>query len=289
MNLQISRKITKTIKRMPGAVLFLEPVRRRYLTLDETVRIADFDGDIKVELDLNEHMASRIFWYGSYSRDILITLSRLLKPGMVMFDIGANIGEITLFAAKLVGSSGRVHAFEPMASLADKLRSNIALNSYTQVQAVELAVSAAPGIGSLFRNEGKFSDGSVHSGLGTLHPYGTRVVSEGEVHLISVDAYCADHGVERLDAIKIDVEGSELAALRGAANTIERLRPSIIVEVNAETSRAAGYEHTEILRVLMEHKYIFKKIGRKGRLTEIAINNLDPFSNVLCMPGGKGG
>lgn len=289
MNLQFSRKITKTLKRMPGAVLLLEPVRRRYLTLEETVEIADFDGDIKVELDLNEHMASRIFWYGSYSRDILITLSRLATSEMVVFDIGANIGEIALFAAKLVGTSGAVHAFEPMASLASNLRSNVALNNFTQIQVVELAVAAAPGVGSLFKNEGKFSDGSVHSGLATLHPYGTRVVSEGEVRLTSVDAYCAEQGVERLDIMKIDVEGGELAALRGAANSIERHRPWIIVEVNADTSRAAGYEHAEILRVLMEHKYIFKKIGRKGRLAEIDTNNLDPFSNVLCIPQEKAG
>jgi len=101
---------------MPGAILLLEYLRKAFAGADRKITIDDFDGSLTIDLRLNEHLQSQIFWYGYYSRDIVMTMDRILTPGMVVFDVGANIGEISLCAARRVGSEGGVYSFDAYAS-----------------------------------------------------------------------------------------------------------------------------------------------------------------------------
>ena len=76
--------------------------------------INDFDGDLTMRVDLSEHMGGKIFWFGYYDRDELMAINQILRPGMFVVDVGANIGEVTLFCAKRdVGGEGKVFSFEP--------------------------------------------------------------------------------------------------------------------------------------------------------------------------------
>src|SRR5579863_2846250 len=124
-----ARKVTVLLRRLPGTYPLIDAIRRRSYAAG-AVAVSDFDGDLRMELDLGEHMASQVFWFGYYSRDLLQALDRLLKPGDVFLDVGANIGEVSLFAAKRVGRAGRVTAFEPIPDLARKLRSHARVNGF---------------------------------------------------------------------------------------------------------------------------------------------------------------
>lgn len=127
---------------MNGRVPF---VRRAFWLLFKklkaTVVIKNFDGDMNLVLDLPEHMQCRIFWLGYYNIQIIPYLKGCLRPGMVVIDIGANIGEVSLVSAKLVGALGRVWAFEPLNAIADKLQSNIDSNKLKQVEVVRIGLS----------------------------------------------------------------------------------------------------------------------------------------------------
>ncbi len=97
------RRITTRLKYIPGAILIINQLRKFFARNQDCVTVTDYDGDMTATLCLNEHMQSQIFWYGYYSRDIVLLLDKTLKPGMVAVDVGANIGEITMAAAKRVG------------------------------------------------------------------------------------------------------------------------------------------------------------------------------------------
>lgn len=284
LNVEYLRKFTIRARCVPGAVIFLDLIRKYFIRRTEEITVDDFDGDIKITLALDEHMSSQIFWYGYYSRDILFVLDRILKPGMVVVDIGSNIGEITLFAAKHVGRSGRVYAFEAGADIADRLKSNVAQNDFSQVVIVPQGVSDHVGSAPIFGSIGVFSDGSRNTGLATLYASETRSRVINTIPLTTLDVYFQEAAPDRIDVMKIDIEGAELPALRGARRVLKRYCPWLIIEVQAETCATAGYAHRDILSFLTDFGYRFEIIGRKGKMRPVTVDTLGRFQNVLCLP-----
>lgn len=89
--------------------------------------------------------------------------------------------------------------------------------------------------------------------------------------------------MDRIDVIKIDIEGSELPCLLGGLRTLERFKPKLIIEVQDSTARMAGYESRDILDFLSPLGYSFFSIGNGGRLLRIGPDGLASFQNVLCI------
>jgi FkbM family methyltransferase len=141
----------------------------------------------------------------------------------VAIDIGANLGEWAVPLAKAVGQGGRVLCCEPNPSVAAALQSTLAINNLTQAQVLPVAVSMADGNGCLAID-------AADSGQSRLADTGIAV------RLHSLDSLVAEAALERIDLIKIDVEGHEAAVLRGAADTLARYRPALIFESGHESS-----------------------------------------------------
>lgn len=137
---------------------------------------------------------------------------RHLRPGMTFIDVGANKGDFTLLAARLTGPSGRVISIEPEPENRSILRRSIELNDYANISVLQVALSDRDGTADL-------QIGST-SGSHTLSPEfnGLRAVS---VPTRTLDAVVADHRLASVDMIKIDVQGLELAVLRGAEQTLK--------------------------------------------------------------------
>ncbi|WP_343574918.1 FkbM family methyltransferase [Pseudomonas sp.] len=245
--------------------------------------INDFDGNLHMRLDLSEHMQRRIFWIGYYNREIVALLNRLITPGMVIIDIGANIGEITLVAANRTTSAGRVIAFEPMKSIADQLEENIVKNALPWATAVRLGISDQMGEAHIYESAGDCQSNELNRGLGTLYPIQAGARPSQTISLTTLDRYIEEHPVERLDIIKIDIEGAELACLKGATTVLNQYRPMIIIEIQSETAANAGYEQSEILRFLSGIGYGFQRIGANGVLEHIDQDSLRDYQNVLCI------
>jgi FkbM family methyltransferase len=281
------RRLTVVLKKVPGMVLLLEPLRRMAVSRGGILEVSDFDGCMKMKLRLDEHMQSQIFWYGSYSRDIILLLDRILEPGHVVADVGANIGEISLAAARRVGKTGKVHSFEPMSLLFNCLVQNSSMNNLKQIMPVQQGVSAGLGKTTIYAQEARFKDGTRHSGLGTIYPFGDRSVPVEEIELTTLDYYFEEHPLERLDLIKLDVEGAEHDVLRGALHTIRRHRPYIILELQEETAQSAGNSAETIRSTIESNQYDIYKIGRKAKLSRLTPEGIKRFQNVLCVPNGK--
>lgn len=280
--------LRRVAKRMSfgGRLLLAQRLLRRYFISAEGVApVDDFDGDLSIDLRLSEHMQSRMFWVDYYNRDIVALFDKQLQPGMVVVDVGANIGEITLVAAKRIGVTGRVIAFEPVDAIAQVLEENIRRNAFDNVTVVRAGLADTCGSAPIFASYGQSDTGKENHGLGSLYGGVDDGPALQTIRLTTLDAYFQEHPIHRLDLIKIDIEGAELPCLRGAAGTIERFKPLVIIEIQAQSATAAGYRQADILDYLTQFGYAFHKIGRNGQLRAVSAASLADYQNVLCVPG----
>lgn len=276
------RRLTLLLREIPGGVLVGEIVRKFFGGQRRVIAVDDFDGSLIMFLDLGEHMQSQIFWHGSYSRNIIILLRRLLTPGMVVIDGGANIGEISLVAAKLISRQGRVIAFEPVPAFADQLQRHADANDLTNLTVCRFGLSDRRGEASIYVADSEFRDGTRHEGLATLFPTPDRPRADARINLLSLDEF-ANENLDRVDLVKLDIEGGELAALQGASNLLRTQGPALIVEIGEVTCTAAGYEMADIARLISSYGYTIYRIGWRGRLTRIEEGDLLRFQNVYCV------
>lgn len=173
----------------------------------------------------------------NYEPRVCKAIQRLVRPGFVCADVGAHVGYMTLFMAKLTGETGRVFAFEALPENAEMLQRNIRLNHLSQRVAVEnVAVTdrSQPSV-TLFRGPSSFESSAV----------GDTNRGHFTVPGKSLDDYFASHTA--LHFLKMDIEGAETQALCGMQRILRTLRPTILLEVHdagwpaVDQLLAAGY------------------------------------------------
>lgn len=180
-------------------------------------------------------------------------LEAILSAGKTFVDVGANVGIYTLAASRIVGQSGRVIAFEPSVQSFPTLKENISLNGLTNVQAFRVALSDKAG-------EAFLSHGD-DPGKNSLGNDSWRERRGEEVETLSLDEALQEASVERVDVIKMDVEGAEELVLRGANKVVASHKPAIIFEVNQEAAARLGLSHHGAWDQLQSFGYKFFRVG----------------------------
>jgi FkbM family methyltransferase len=178
---------------------------------------------------------------GTYEPEQTALFCRQIRPGDVVFDIGANAGYYTLLAARLAGPRGKVIACEPDPRIAAFLRAHVAANRLTNVAAVQSAVGAECGTAHFSRGRG--------TGTGRMSDSG-----ELTVRVRTLDEL-ADEYAAFPTHLKIDVEGAELDVLRGGREVLSRARPTIFLSTHGPQV------HEACCRILQEHGYFLSAIG----------------------------
>lgn len=168
---------------------------------------------------------------GSYERPQTRLFERTIRPGATVLDVGAHVGYYTLLAAELAGERGRIRAYEPDPRNAGCLRRHVRLNRLGMVEVIEAAVAERDGVAAF----------AVGSGTGTGHLGGSGPL---RVRTVSLDEECARESL-RPSAIKIDVEGAELAVLRGATGTLSHARPVLFLSTHGEGVHARCLDFLE--------------------------------------------
>ncbi len=186
---------------------------------------------VRWDLDLDEGIDLSIYLLGAYEPRLLAAYRPLLRPGDVVWDIGANIGAHTLHFARLAGPTGRVLAFEPTDFAFAKLEANLALNPLlaARVEPHRLFLvdrEAAPAPTTVFASwpVGRTGDAVDPEHLGRPMRLTTARAATG-------DAVAATAGLTRLDFVKLDVDGHELAVLRGMRGVLGRFHPVLMMEI----------------------------------------------------------
>lgn len=209
---------------------------------------SDLDAGVVGELDRSG---------GRYQHDVAVFLRRCLAPDAVVVDGGAHVGVLTVLAASLC-PEGRVFAFEPAPDSHAHLVANLAANGATNATAEACALYDR--------------DGEVTLDVSVAYPAGAHVAESGgaAVPAVRLDTWASGRGLTRLDLVKLDVEGAELAALAGAEQTIRRLRPVVVVECNpVALRRFGGASYRDLLNRM---RSLFSTVGvvtAGGRVTPV--------------------
>lgn len=185
--------------------------------------------------------------FGEYERENFALWHSLLPAGASIADIGANIGWYTIHAAAL-DPSATVVAFEPVPKSFEQLRRAIDRNGLSRVATENVAVADHTDGLTLIADFSIAGAASVHPTITLDHPQTIHVPT------VTLDGYAEAHG-RHFDAIKLDVEGGELAVLRSATRVLTSDRPLVFCEMLRRHARAFGYHPNDIIALMTVHGY----------------------------------
>lgn len=215
---------------------------------------------------------------------------QLLRPGMVVVDVGANVGYFSLLAADQVGPTGTVYALEPEPLNHTLLRKNIDLNAYSNIQAVQKAVSNTSGSTQLFLS-------ALDSGSHSIYQAAARgVMGKLSVASTTLDDFVEALGWPSVDLVKIDVEGAELAVLEGMQSLFQRSSGlTLILEFCPFLLQSAGVNPSDLLDKLTSLDFKTQFIDeKKGVLPPDAVDpstitakllKQETYMNLVCSRG----
>ena len=194
---------------------------------------------------------------GTFEPEETEAVRQLVKPGDYCLDIGGSFGWYTVLLSRIVGEQGRVYSFEPINRNYESHLRNIELNNCTNVEPNNLAVGQADGEIEIF-----LSDIDTSGSL-KLRRY-KKTYEVQKTKIIKLDDYVSDRNIDRLDFIKIDIEGGELDAFKGAERLLTRFMPCLFVEIQSHSTELFGYKPEEIFSFLYSFGYESFVINKGG-------------------------
>jgi FkbM family methyltransferase len=221
-----------------------------------------------------------VFDYWGHDLADLRFLWNNLKSGMVFLDIGAHHGIYSIVAAKRLGPNGTVVAFEPSLPEFHRLRLHVRMNRMRLVRVESVAIGAATSARKFFQ----VVDGDSTRG-GLQPPASHDHVTETSVETVRLDEYVSQFPLDRIDIVKLDVEGGELEVLQGASNVLTKLRPTFICEVLDAAAQAWGYEAREIILKFQSYDFDWFEFRPDGSIVRHEIMDQYPdVRNYLAVP-----
>ena len=249
------------------------PMRRGKLRLVDTLwhaaagsagprRMAELIyGNYRIPCDLEETLQRQFYLFGTYflEQTLLECWQKLAREARIVFDVGANAGIYSL-AALSSNPGAIVYAFEPTPEIAARLRSAVELNGLEQLNVEEAAVMAEPGYAALIRCRG--ADGA-NDGMNFVQKESER----GErVRTESLDTFCRARAIDKIDLMKIDVQGQEASVLRGATDLLKEGRiGAILLELNWWAEADPRCPATQSVRLLESSGFSFATPGAELR------------------------
>ena len=241
VNLQYLRKLIFSRKeKIPFKI------KRRYGRKELEKFVSDFWNGGYVYLETGDYLylppmqEMNVFWKLKEPYIPEQVIEKFSSPGNTVMDIGSNIGEWTLRMANTVGPKGRVFSFEPIPIINQSLKKTLRINNLSQVILSQVALDNCSG-NSKFTIPLDKDDRAIHgeSRLGKEEGNWNIFTEVGKtktikVKTITLDQFASEKSIERLDFVKIDVEGKELHVLEGGKETFSRFTPALILEVGCE-------------------------------------------------------
>ena len=230
---------------------------------------------IKYSLDISDLVGWYIYW--GFSDAPRRKLYSLITKGSTVIDVGANLGEVALNAAKLVGTGGKVYAFEPFPANYKKLAANLELNSFANLFIFNKGLGNEPHKVAMVAEENNAGMNRIASGaeLGK---------TDALVEIIKLDDFVREKGLSSVDLIKIDVEGYEMNVLKGGIETIKQFRPKLFVEVIDAHLKRQGSSALEVFQFFEELDYSLS-LADTGRPVDSRRMPTEFQYDVVATPG----
>ena len=193
-------------------------------------------------------LALSISHYGTYEELESKIMEEKIEMGNIVVDVGANIGLHTLNMARIVGNTGQVFAFEPDPSNFEILKKNVKINNYKNIILEQKAVGDKHGRTTLYQSE--------HPGKHRIFPQTEQAKSQVQVELTNLDNYFDSDMTDKINFIKIDVEGLEFSVLKGMKNILKNSKKiKILFEFMPENTIEVGFTPIELLNYLTSNDF----------------------------------
>lgn len=259
----------------------------QYLRLKTPIVMRWIDGFVLRVYPDNEIFRA-LFIKGIYDPNSMMVVKSMLPEGGVFIDVGASFGYFSVVATDAVGPNGRVIAIEPSSRDYARLVDNIQINNLGNVVSTyRVALSDRKGSALLSIAT---EERSALNTLGDEFSFkGVDRIAKEDVETISLDEFLEVNPVDRVDFIKLDIEGSELKALLGARKTVEKFKPALMLGVNENALRASGTDHDKIQMALTDMKYRAYKLVENEKAGQFSLELIPDLTKesakiVFCFP-----
>ena len=228
-------------------------------------------------------------YFSQYETSEQLLVSKLVKTGMLAFDIGANIGDYSILLSKLVGKSGKVYSFEPTINTFNQLQERIINFNCNNVTPLQKAVYSD----NIQIDFNEFSkEFSAWNSIGKPHmldPQGSGkyvpIIKTETVEAITLDSFCYNNHIQHIDYLKIDVEGAESDVLKGATGLLKN-QSIYFIQFEISQKMLEGLERTaqSTFDILIEHDYECHRITPNGDIGEEVVNSNSFYENYIAFP-----
>jgi len=210
----------------------------------ENHRFCSLTDNFKIEINLTDS-SENYLWFGCKPKDIISFLSSNLRSDSIFVDCGANIGIWTIIALESIKSVGTVHSFEPNPKLCKRLQKNLDYNKISQQCTLhEVALSSDSKTEFLYLDE-------INHQMGTLRG-GKNEKNKIQILTKPLDSF----NLNRIDGMKIDVEGHESQVIKGGMESISFHKPWLVIELNNSFHKIQNITQWEVYRILTDIGYM---------------------------------
>lgn len=260
-----------TIDKQFGSIITKVPPNY-YQYKKRTIRFVERN-NVNYELDISDLIDWYIYF--GFKEKARTELYNLVNESNIVFDIGANIGEVTLNFAKIVGDSGTVFSFEPESNNYKKLENNIKLNSFKSIVLNNIGLADKNSLLKIYNIEER------NCGMNRILDNGPENDFLGEIEVVKLDEYIANNNISKVDLVKIDVEGYEYNVLKGSNSLLKELHPILFIELDDNNLKMQGDCALDLIKLLCNLNYSILHAENKK---ELSIN--DNYDNchfdIIC-------
>lgn len=249
----------KLLDKLPNRIIGVPKLKSYVLNKfnGEILKFCSLTENLKIELNLSDS-SENYLWFGCKPNDTISFLSKNLCQDSIFVDCGANIGLWSLIALENIKGEGNVYSFEPNPKLFKRLKKNLEFNNvHRKCNSYQLGLSSKSNSAFLYLDENHHQMGSLHNNTKKNKIY---------VELRTLDSFRLD----RIDGIKLDVEGHELEVIKGALRTITKHRPWLVIELN---NSFCGIQNISQWRV-------YKLLNKIGYMTNF--NKIENLNSSFC-------
>lgn len=258
--------------------MFFYNRKKNTFTKKQTVKVSLDNISFKIVIDpKNGFVDEVIYTNGVYEPDILQVIKNNLKSGDIFIDIGANIGQHSLFSASIVGNNGRVILFEPIPKLVTQIKESLSENS--EINNITIHNVAA----SNTKDKAKIKLRPNNIGGSSLHHH-DKDFETVTIKTIPADDLLLD--LPKVNLIKIDTEGHEIEVLHGLQKTLKKYTPKIIIEFSPKLNEKPEVYTKNFFTLLADYDFYDLEAGHQ-KITDIDDwkNNFNKIqTNFLCLP-----
>ncbi|MBI2793661.1 MAG: FkbM family methyltransferase [Ignavibacteria bacterium] len=260
-----------------GKFKILNEIYFKYLAPQQDTWVAaKLSYNITMRLNIAEFLQAHIFLFGSYELPTIKFIRSYLTTGDVCFDIGAQIGYLSLAMAVSGNKNVFVYSFEPEPKNLERFSENIRLNSLTNVNLISKAVSNNVDQLKLYMSR------DHNAGTHSIIKDDPNVTEEFVVvDATTIDNIIHEQEIDRLDLVKIDVEGAELEVVEGATVTLKIFKPTLIIELSESIQQTRNYSTVTFKSKMSEFGYLPFTLTDAGKLRPVANSFVHQMDNVV--------